>query len=155
MKKYDVIGIRSPLLDFIVEVDENVLAEMDLRKGEMHLIDEEKSKEILKRLEKHEVKMKRFLEFLGLMKENHVPRLRAGDPHELMHTLELKNMMDMAEVHVKSSLIRTESRLIPAHYRVDYPEQDDENWGNKTVVVRRENGDMTFNIESQDWTHEW
>ena len=56
MKKYDVIGIGSPLLDFIVEVDDNILAEMDLKKGEMHLIDEKKSKEILKRLEKHEVK---------------------------------------------------------------------------------------------------
>ena len=56
MKKYDVIGIGSPLLDFIVGVDDGILAEMDLKKGEMHLIDEKKSKEILKRLEKHEVK---------------------------------------------------------------------------------------------------
>jgi len=40
MKKYDVIGIGSPLLDFIVEVDENILAEMNLKKGEMHLVDE-------------------------------------------------------------------------------------------------------------------
>ncbi len=56
MKKYDVIGIGSPLLDFIVEVDENILAEMNLKKGEMHLVDEEKSKEILKKLEKYEIK---------------------------------------------------------------------------------------------------
>ena len=56
MKRYDVIGIGSPLLDFIVEVDENVLAEMDLRKGEMHLVDEEKSKEIFKKLENYSVK---------------------------------------------------------------------------------------------------
>jgi len=56
MKKFDVIGIGSPLLDFIFEVDDNILAEMNLKKGEMHLIDEKKSKEILKRLEKHEVK---------------------------------------------------------------------------------------------------
>ena len=56
MKKYDVIGIGSPLLDFIIEVDEGVLEEMDLKKGEMHLVDEEKSKEILEKLEKHEVK---------------------------------------------------------------------------------------------------
>ena len=56
IKKYDVIGIGSPLLDFIIEVDDNVLAEMDLKKGEMHLVDEEKSKQILKKLEKYEVK---------------------------------------------------------------------------------------------------
>ncbi|MBD3354511.1 adenosine kinase [Candidatus Woesearchaeota archaeon] len=54
-KKYDVIGIGSPLMDFIVKVDDNMLAEMNLKKGEMHLIDPEKSREILKRLENHEV----------------------------------------------------------------------------------------------------
>jgi len=56
MKKYDVAGIGSPLLDFIFEVDDRILAEMGLKKGQMHLIDEEKSKEILQKLEKYEVK---------------------------------------------------------------------------------------------------
>ena len=56
MEKYDVVGIGSPLLDFIFEVDDNVLAEMDLKKGEMHLIEEEKSKEILKKMERYDVK---------------------------------------------------------------------------------------------------
>lgn len=55
MKKYDVAGIGSALLDFIVEVDDNVLAEINLEKGNMHLIDEQKSKDILKKLRKHEV----------------------------------------------------------------------------------------------------
>jgi len=57
MKKYDVVGIGSPLLDFIVEVDENILAEINLKKGQMHLIDERESRNILKRLEKHKVKI--------------------------------------------------------------------------------------------------
>jgi len=55
MKKYDVAGIGSPLLDFIFEVDDSILIEMNLKKGHMHLIDENKSKEILKRLEKFKV----------------------------------------------------------------------------------------------------
>jgi len=55
MKKYDVIGIGNPLLDFIVEVDYNVLAEMDLEKGSFKLIDEDKSKEILKKLNNYKV----------------------------------------------------------------------------------------------------
>lgn len=54
-KKYDVIGIGSPLLDFIIEVEDNILAEVDLKKGEMHLIDEEKSKNILEKLKTHKV----------------------------------------------------------------------------------------------------
>jgi sugar/nucleoside kinase (ribokinase family) len=56
MEKYDVAGIGSPLLDFIFEVEESILAEMNLKKGQMHLIDEKKSREILKRLEKYKVK---------------------------------------------------------------------------------------------------
>lgn len=56
MKQYDVCGIGSALMDFIVEVDDGIIAEMDLRKGEMHLIDEKKSKEILKKLEDYSVK---------------------------------------------------------------------------------------------------
>jgi len=54
-KKYDVVGIGSPLLDFIVKVDDRILAEMNLNKGEMHLIEADKSKEILKKLGKHKV----------------------------------------------------------------------------------------------------
>ncbi|MBW2996388.1 adenosine kinase [Candidatus Woesearchaeota archaeon] len=56
-KKYDVVGIGNPLLDFIVEVEDGILAEMDLNKGEMHLIEADKSKEILKKLERYEVKI--------------------------------------------------------------------------------------------------
>jgi len=56
-KKYDVIGIGSALLDFIAEVDEGTLAEMNLKKGQMHLVDEKKSKEILKKLENHKIKI--------------------------------------------------------------------------------------------------
>ena len=57
MKEYDVFGIGAALMDFLVEVDENELLEMDLKKGEMHLIDEDKSKELLKKLENYNVKL--------------------------------------------------------------------------------------------------
>lgn len=55
-KKYDVVGIGNALLDFIVEVEDGILAEMNLAKGQFTLIDKEKSKELLGKLEKHEVK---------------------------------------------------------------------------------------------------
>jgi sugar/nucleoside kinase (ribokinase family) len=51
-KSYDVCGIGSPLLDFIVEVDDGLLAEIDMQKGHMHLIDEEQSRRILGMIEK-------------------------------------------------------------------------------------------------------
>lgn len=55
-KRYDVCGIGSPLLDFIVEVDEGLLAEIDMKKGQMHLIDDGQSKRILGMIQRYRVK---------------------------------------------------------------------------------------------------
>jgi sugar/nucleoside kinase (ribokinase family) len=57
MKKYQVIGIGSALLDITFEVDDKLLSELGLKKGEMQLIDKERSKEILKKLENYPVKI--------------------------------------------------------------------------------------------------
>ena len=43
---YDLTGIGSALLDFMVEVDDGFLLSLGLKKGEMHLIDAERSREI-------------------------------------------------------------------------------------------------------------
>ena len=44
---YDVTGIGSALLDFIVETDDSFIESLDLKKGNMHLIDAKQSREIL------------------------------------------------------------------------------------------------------------
>lgn len=54
-KKYDVAGIGSPLLDFIISVNDSTLQEVDLVKGEMRLIDKKRSEEILEALKKHAI----------------------------------------------------------------------------------------------------
>jgi sugar/nucleoside kinase (ribokinase family) len=48
---YDVTGIGSALLDITVSVNTALLDEFGFQKGSMHLIDEESSKAVLKRLE--------------------------------------------------------------------------------------------------------
>ena len=47
---YDVTGIGSALLDFMVEVDDSFIASLGLKKGEMCLIDAERSREIFRLL---------------------------------------------------------------------------------------------------------
>lgn len=47
---YDVTGIGSALLDFTVEVDEKFIDSLGLKKGEMQLIDSERSMEIFNML---------------------------------------------------------------------------------------------------------
>lgn len=54
---YDVIGIGSALLDFIVQVEESDLDAFGLRKGEMQLIDENRSRDILARLAGREMQI--------------------------------------------------------------------------------------------------
>ncbi|MFH2027825.1 MAG: adenosine kinase, partial [Nanoarchaeota archaeon] len=53
---YDVFGIGSALMDFLIEVHNDELIELDLKKGQFHLIEEDESKILLKRIENYKVK---------------------------------------------------------------------------------------------------
>lgn len=57
---------------------------------------------------------------------------------DLVSVLELENMLDLAEVAIRSALAREESR--GGHARTDYPDRDDENWLRHTVAHRTSEG---------------
>jgi succinate dehydrogenase/fumarate reductase flavoprotein subunit len=52
----------------------------------------------------------------------------ASSPHELMRFVEAGFIRDSAEMAARASLYRTESRWGLYHYRLDFPEIDDEAW---------------------------
>jgi len=52
----------------------------------------------------------------------------ADNPHDLMRAMEAHFIRDCAEMAARASLFRTESRWGLYHYRVDYPEMDNERW---------------------------
>ena len=54
--EYDVFGIGSALMDVLIEVDHDYLLELNLKKGQFHLINEEHSKKLLEKIKKHKVK---------------------------------------------------------------------------------------------------
>ncbi len=56
----------------------------------------------------------------------------------LIAALQLDFTLDLAEVTVASALARTESR--GAHYRLDYPKRDDENWLKHTLTYCTRDG---------------
>jgi succinate dehydrogenase/fumarate reductase flavoprotein subunit len=70
------------------------------------------------------------------------------DPHELMRTLELQYILDCAEMSARSSLIREESRWGLIHFRVDFPNIDNQNWL-KHVIVQRELETGIMNVSTR------
>jgi succinate dehydrogenase/fumarate reductase flavoprotein subunit len=88
-------------------------------------------------------KMERALELLGRAKEGAVPLLVAQNAHELMRVLEVKDIIELSELHAQSAIMRTESRLIPVHYRDDYPELDPE-WDGIVVTVKKKGEELTY-----------
>lgn len=70
--------------------------------------------------------MQAALAYIEELRDHHAPMLRAANMHELRLAHETRNMILSAEMKLRASLMRTESRC--SHYRLDYPEVDDENW---------------------------
>ena len=85
----------------------------------------EKAYEDLKKLQK---------EFLNV----HVRTTDLKFNYGVVRTLELRNMLDIAEVTAYAALWRKESR--GAHYRWDYPKRDDGNFLSHSLVYRTKDG---------------
>jgi succinate dehydrogenase/fumarate reductase flavoprotein subunit len=64
------------------------------------------------------------------------------DAHELMRSLEVASILDCADMAAFASLFRTESRWGLYHYRVDYPQKDDDEWFCHSLL-RKKDGRMT------------
>ncbi len=68
-----------------------------------------------------------------------LPRLKAHNYHELMRCLETHTLVTVGQIMTEAALARRESRQIPYHYRLDYPETDDEKWAGQ-ILVWQEDG---------------
>jgi succinate dehydrogenase/fumarate reductase flavoprotein subunit len=66
------------------------------------------------------------------------PHAAVGNAAELIRLLELQNMKIVAEMVCKAALKRTESR--GAHFRVDYPDEDNSRWLQNIVFRKGEAG---------------
>lgn len=70
---------------------------------------------------KMELGLRRFSEIRDDLND-----LWADCPHNLLRAMEVHDILDCAEMAAVSSLYRTESRWGLYHYRVDYPEKEDD-----------------------------
>lgn len=93
---------------------------------------------------KTEKRLEAALTNIEFLRDHFAPKLIANDTHELRLVHETRNMLLNAEMKLRASLFRTESR--GAHHREDFPEKDDKNWlawvviskdGDKMVLSKR------------------
>ena len=89
---------------------------------------------------KEKNRLESALTMVEFYRDHFLPNLRATDLHDLRKAHEVKNMLLNAEMKLRSSLFRTESR--GNHYREDYPESDDTNWLAWVVIQQDNNGEM-------------
>ena len=91
---------------------------------------------------KKESLLKAALAYIEELRDHHLPMLRAADLHELRLAHETANMIINAEMKLKTSIMRKESRC--SHYRLDYPEMDTKNWNAWINIYKGSDGEMKF-----------
>ena len=94
-------------------------------------------------INKSEGKLREGLRRLNSLKREFLPKLMAKTPHYLTRCLEIRNIMDLAEVHIYACLERKETR--GGFFRADYP-QIDPLRTNMATYQRMENGKSILEI---------
>lgn len=93
---------------------------------------------------RHEERMKKALEKIEEVKAHELPILFAHDLHYLRSVHEAESLLTTAEIQLRASLFRRDSRT---GIREDYPYEDNIDWL-KFIRVQKENGSMK--IMAQD-----
>ncbi len=92
--------------------------------------------------------LKAALAYIEELRNHHMPMLRAADMHELRLAHETANMILTAEMKLKASIMRTESRC--SHYRLDYPDLDEKNWRAWINIFKGTDGRMQLEKQAFD-----
>ena len=92
---------------------------------------------------RNEERMKEALKEVEEIKYHQIPLLHAYDPHYLRMAHETQNLVTVGEIHLKTALLRNESRIA---LREDFPYTDNVNWL-KWIKVKRRGEDMDIFLE--------
>lgn len=86
-------------------------------------------------------KMEIGLERFAMIQQD-IEQIKASNPHELMRAMEVTVIRDCAEMAARAPLFRKESRWGLYHYRVDYPQRNDNDWFYHCHLKKDEHGNM-------------
>lgn len=94
---------------------------------------------------KNETALTKGLNRIKQLRDEWIPQLGARDTHCLLRLEEVRNMALIAELMLRASLKRTESRA--SHYREDYPLRNDTDWM-KWIVASKKGETINLRTES-------
>jgi len=80
---------------------------------------------------------------IGTLRRVFLPKLTASNPHYLMRCLEVRNVMELAQVHIQACLERKETR--GNHIRLDYPDINPA-WDDLLLYQRLEDKKVVFDM---------
>jgi succinate dehydrogenase/fumarate reductase flavoprotein subunit len=134
---------RGPSKDGVADIKRNLYASLERKEGYgprwvTQLLQNTMTPYFVSYI-KHGARLQAALTNIEFLRDHLVPQMYARDVHELKLVRETRNMVLTAEMILRASLFRTESR--GAHYREDYPRRDDPAWLAWTQL-KEENGAM-------------
>ncbi len=88
------------------------------------------------------------LAYVEELRDHHSPMLIASDLHELRLAHETVNMIINAEMKMRASIMRKESRC--SHFRLDYPKIDTKNWNAWINIHKGSDGSMKLEKQPFD-----
>lgn len=94
---------------------------------------------------KHEKRIGEVLGEIRRIAREDLPRIKAGDIHELVKAAEARNFVLLMELYNTAALERKESRMI--HFREDYAFTDDRKWRKWILLKNGGRGSVQVNIE--------
>lgn len=132
--------------DQLKKIEETILAPSKRAEGISPQDLEEKARGIMSKyayISKTGGMLAQGLKNIRWIREKWEDKVMTGTPHELMRWAEVRNILEVAEIHMESSPFRTESVPYGRHFldRRDYPTQHP-SWYRQRVVVKREGDKM-------------
>lgn len=80
--------------------------------------------------------------WLADIEQNEISRVSAGNPHQLMRTLDVIDILTCAQMIVHASRARKATSEVLSFNRVDYPENDPPEWHKYVVIGQEKNNQV-------------
>ena len=151
---------ESEILDILPPDDDFVSAEIERLYAPLYVKDGMNWRELNKAISKcmqnycggikNDALLTQGLDLLNTYEKEYVPQLSCENPHDLMRTHEVLDILTVAKLIIESCLARKSSSVPLCFERSDYPKEDPED-DDFFIVIKCENGTVTTRKVKKDY----